>query len=93
MLINNSWGNPAYPCIAPDGSYILFDVLSGNLLFISFKEADGSWGEPIDLTKHGFNPKAGGAYISPYGNYLFFSMDKDIWWVDSKVIENLRPLE
>jgi Tol biopolymer transport system component len=93
LPIKASWGNPAHPCIAPDGSYILFDVGSGNHLFISFKKADGTWGEPLDLTNHGFDPGAGGAYISPDGKYLFFSLNKDIWWVDIKVIENLRPPE
>lgn len=93
LPIETSWGNPAHPCIAPDGSYILFDVGSGNHLFVSFRKADGTWGEPIDLTNHGFDPMAGGAYISPDGKYLFFSLNNDIWWVDIKVIENLRPSE
>ena len=91
LHIETPWGNPAHPCIALDGSYILFDVGSGNHLFVSFAKADGAWGEPLDLTKHGFDPGAGGAYISPDGEYLFFSLNKDIWWVDIKVIENLRP--
>jgi len=93
LPIETSWGNPAHPCIAPDGSYILFDVGSGNHLFVSFRKSDGAWGEPIDLTNHEFDPMAGGAYISPDGKYLFFSYNKDIWWVDIKVIENLRPSE
>lgn len=91
LEIEAPWGNPAHPCIALDGSYILFDVGSGNHLFISFKMADGTWGEPIDLTRHGFDPLAGGAYISPDGEYLFFSLDQDIWWVDIEVVEELRP--
>jgi len=86
-------GYPAHPCIAPDGSYILFDVESGSHLFISFKQTDGSWGFAIDLTEHGFDQEAGGAYISPDGKYLFFALDHDIWWVDVKVIENFRPVE
>jgi hypothetical protein len=91
LNIEIPWGNPAHPCIALDGSYILFDVGRGNHLFVSFKEAGGAWGEPIDLTKHGFDPMAGGAYTSPDGKYLFFSLNNDIWWVDIKVVENLRP--
>ena len=83
-------GNPAHPCIAPDGSYILFDVDNGNYLFVSFKNTDGTWGEAIDLTKHGFDPMAGGAYISPDGKYLFFALHRDIWWVDIHAIERLR---
>jgi hypothetical protein len=91
LSITPPWGNPAHPCIALDGSYILFDVGSGDHLFISFKKTDGTWGEPIDLKDHGFHPMAGGAYISPDGKYLFFSLTRDIWWVDISVIENLRP--
>lgn len=93
LQIETSQGDPAHPCIAPDESYILFDVEGGKHLFISFKKTDGTWGEPIDLTKHGFDPMAGVAYISPDGKYIFFSLNKDIWWVDIKVIENLRPSE
>jgi hypothetical protein len=93
LSIESFRGNPAHPCIAPDGSYILFDVAMGNHLLISFKKADGTWGEPIDLTHHGFHPMAGGAYISPDGRYLFFSLNKDIWWVDIQAIEDLRPPE
>ena len=83
----------AHPCIAPDGSYILFDVHGGSYLFACFKKAGGTWGEAIDLTRHGFNILAGGAYVSPDGKYLFFALNEDIWWVDSKVIEKLRPKE
>ena len=56
-----------------------------------FQKTDGTWEAAIDLTKHGFDPMAGGAYISPDGKYLFFALNDDIWWVDIKVIENLRP--
>jgi hypothetical protein len=81
----------AHPCIGPDGSYLLFDVNGGSYLFVCFKKQDGTWGEAIDLTKHGFDPKAGGAFVSPDGEYLFFHLKSDIWWIDSKVIEELRP--
>jgi len=90
LEIRPQWGFQAHPCIAPDGSYILFDVESGNHLYVSFKKADGTWGEAIDLTQHGFDSKAGGAYISPNGEYLFFALNHDIWWVDIRVIEDLR---
>jgi Tol biopolymer transport system component len=93
LPIQAHWGDQAHPCIAPDGSYILFDVESGYHLYISFKNADGTWGEAIDLTQHGFDLMAGGAYISPDGKYLFFALNRDIWWVDIRVVENLRPQE
>jgi Tol biopolymer transport system component len=91
LAIQPQLGFQAHPCISPDGSYILFDVEGGSYLFISFKNPDGTWGDAIDLTKHGFDPLAGGAYISPDGKYLFFALNEDIWWVDVKVIENLKP--
>jgi hypothetical protein len=93
LQIQPRLGRQAHPCIAPDGSYLLFDVEGGSHLFVSFKKADGSWGEAIDLAKHGFDRLAGGATISPDGKYLFFSLNGDIWWVDIEVVESLRPEE
>ncbi len=93
LEIRSQRGFQAHPCIAHDGSYILFDVESGHHLYISFKNTDGTWGEAIDLTQHGFDQKAGGAYISPDGKYLFFALNRDIWWVDIRVVEDLRPKE
>jgi hypothetical protein len=87
------YGNPAHPCIAPDGNFILFDVSEGCHLFVSFIKDDGTWEESIDLTEHGFDPLAGGAYVSPDGKYLFFGLNDDIWWVDIKTIESLKPIE
>ncbi len=83
------YGVQAHPGVAPDGSYMLFDVDGGSHLFVSFRQADGTWGEGIDLTKHGFDPLAGGGYVSPDGEYVFFALKDDIWWVDAEVIENL----
>jgi hypothetical protein len=91
LAIPTYLGSQAHPCIAPDGSYLLFDVDGGSHLFVCFREANGSWGEAIDLVKHGFDLRAGGAYVSPDGKYLFFGLRDDIWWVDAKVIEDLRP--
>ena len=93
LEIQARMGSQAHPCIAPDGSYILFDVDSGSHLFISFRQPDGTWGEAIDLVDHGFDALAGGAYVSPDGKYLFFALNRDIWWVDIAVIEGLRSAE
>ena len=94
LNINPHYGNQTHPCIAPDGSYIIFDIeVENGSLFVSFKDKDGKWREAIDLTKHGFKPDIRGAYISPDGKYLFFNYGGDIWWVDIKVIERLKPKE
>lgn len=85
------YGNQAHPCISLDGDYIIFDVDSGHYMYVCFKRQDGTWGEAIDLTNHGFDPMAGGATISPDGKYIFFCLNKDIWWVDARIIEELHP--
>ncbi len=79
----------AHPCISPDGNYIIFDT-NGTYLYVSFRNGDNEWGKPIDLTKHGFHPEAGIASISPDGKYLFFGKKDDIYWVSTKIIENLK---
>jgi len=81
----------AHPCVAPDGSYIVFDIDGGPHLFVSFKGQDGTWGEAIDLSQHGLDVKAGIASISPDGKYLFFGQAGDLYWVSTNLIENLRP--
>jgi len=93
LSIEADRGSPAHPCIAPDGSYMIFDVDGGSYLYVSFRKPDGTWGEAIDLTEHGVDPTAGGASLSPDGKYLFFFLRDDIWWVDAKVIEDLRPAD
>ncbi len=73
-------------------------------IYVSFKQPNGTWGQAIKLGKE-INTKASefGARVTPDGKYLFFNRntgkvkptDKyentDIFWVDAKVIETLRP--
>ncbi|MFS1524729.1 hypothetical protein ACL7TT_11535 [Microbulbifer sp. 2304DJ12-6] len=94
----------AHPFIAPDESYIIWDSerdggYGDSDLHISFRQQDGSWGTAINLgdkinTK--FQEQFGS--VTPDGKYFFFHRsydnkgDKaDIYWVDAKIIENLRP--
>jgi Tol biopolymer transport system component len=83
--------NLAHPCVAPDGSYLVFDVEGGSHLCVTFRAPDGSWGPPVDLTEHGFPRDAGIASISPDGRYLFFGLDGDLHWVSTARILALRP--
>lgn len=100
--INTEFSETA-PFIASDESYIIFgrearrnkDVRDG--LYIAFKNQAGSWGNSIYM---GDEINAGGAnnpYVSPDGKYLFFNSGRnrnfDIWWVDAKIIEELRSQE
>ncbi|WP_396589877.1 alpha/beta hydrolase-fold protein [Allomuricauda sp. R78024] len=95
----------AHPFIAPDESYLIFDGereggFGDSDLYISFRQEDGSWGTAINLGE-AINTEAweAAATVTPDGKYLFFNRNigsndyenVDIFWVDAKVIEDLRP--
>ncbi len=72
-------------------------------LYISFKQEDGSWGSAINMGDK-VNSDQWDAYasVTPDGKYILFNrriddgsnnenMNVDIYWVDAKIIETLRP--
>lgn len=82
--------------IAPDNSYIIFCAnrpggLGRGDLYISFKNADGSWsksmsmGDKINTKGHELCP-----FVSKDGKYFFYTSNQDIYWVSAKIIDNLR---
>jgi hypothetical protein len=84
--------------ISPDGTYLIFD--NGNLprisdcrLFVSFRNPDGSWADPVSLGKR-IKQDAFCAWITCDGKYLFFhSQDNtkgNIYWVSAEIIEELQ---
>ena len=86
-----------HPWIAPDESYIIFTVRKPgqdpvSVLLCSFKNKKGEWTEPIEL-KLGMD--AGQPFVTRDRKYLFFSGGSpgrgDIFWVDAKIIEELKP--
>lgn len=92
----------AHPFIAPDESYVIWDDqrekggYGGADLYISFHQKDGSWGPSINLGDT-INTEFEDAYgsITPDGKYFFFHRSygnnkADIYWVDAKVIMNLK---
>jgi len=92
----------AHPWIAPDESYLIWDDQResgyGDAdIYISFRQQDGSWGAAINLGDK-INTEFGEAYgsVSPDGKYFFFHRGfggdtGDIFWVDTQIIENLKP--
>jgi hypothetical protein len=89
----------AHPFVGPDESYLIYDAQpeEGNAdLFISFKEEDQTWGKSVSLGEK-FNTELNDmtAFISRDGKYFFFSrLSKgtgDIFWVDAKIIDEMRP--
>ncbi|KZN66473.1 hypothetical protein N473_08765 [Pseudoalteromonas luteoviolacea CPMOR-1] len=98
----NSGKWTAHPFVAPDESYIIWDSereggYGKTDLYISFQSKDGIWSEAINLgDKINTSGPDTGAVVSPDGKYLFFNRkfsedDSDIMWVDTQVIEQLRP--
>jgi hypothetical protein len=79
-----------HTCMAPDESFHVFDF--NETLYVSFRTKDGTWGRPTDLSQ-GLDLPGGEMLptLSPDQKYLFFCNRGDIYWVSSKIIENLRP--
>ena len=86
------------PCIAPDGSFLIFysarDGKSSDL-YVSFRDGQGGWGTPINLgDKFNTLDDEYGAHLSSDMKYLFFtrhsSTGNSIYWVDSSAIEKLK---
>ncbi|HAS42520.1 MAG TPA: hypothetical protein DCS93_18720 [Microscillaceae bacterium] len=100
----------AHPHIAPDESFLIWDVVrkdgyGGSDIYISFRGKDGSWLPAMNMGDQ-INTRfdESGAGLSIDGKYLFFSRGEwkpkegggTYWvgkpyWVDAKIIENLRP--
>lgn len=92
----------AHPFVAPDESYLIFDMYSieegkqTSKLFVSFQLENSKWSDPIEL---GSKINATGteliAKLSPCGEYLFFQRkvknNTDIYWVDATFINALKP--
>ena len=66
-------------------------------LFVCYKKKDGSWSKRANL---GNSINIWGLerflFVSPDGKYLFFlrvTESSDIYWVDTKIIDDLKPEE
>ena len=93
--------NEGAPFVAPDGSYLLFNsnrphgrpVMS---LFISYKDENGNWLEPINLgEKLKSSPYYGdyGPCVSPDGKYLFFGSFRHLETIVPKWESHLNDMK
>lgn len=91
------------PCIAKDGSYIIFSTsdTSYEYLYISFYLGHNEWTKPVDMniadTKINVSSYQNRPTISPDGKYLFFNSHNsdnanisDIYWVSTDIIEDIK---
>jgi hypothetical protein len=85
-----------HPYIAPDESYLIFDKQGKSWeeteLYITYKREDESWTSPINLGPEINTKKTESyAYVTMDQKYLFFNRGGDIYWVDAKIIDELKP--
>ncbi len=82
--------------VAPDESYLIFCSIRRNGmgkgdLYISFRQADGSWSEavnmgaPVNTEGHELCP-----FVTMDGKYLFYTSKKDIYWVSTEILEQYK---
>ncbi|MBW1800044.1 MAG: ankyrin repeat domain-containing protein [Deltaproteobacteria bacterium] len=85
------------PFISPEGDYLLYTKFPVGL-FISFRNGDGSWSAPYNLSER-FDSKGfdSAAKLTPDGKYLFFQSvrsgsnpNRSLYWVDAGIIEEFR---
>jgi hypothetical protein len=86
-----------HPSIAPDERYIVFDSeREGGFgkadLWVSFRNPDGAWGKGINLGNKVNTPgNESIPHMSTDGQYLFYTSNRDIFWVSTEFIDGLRP--
>ena len=88
------------PFVAPDGSYLVFHSRAEggygeNDLYISFRQDEGSWGEPVNM-----GPQINGEgsdYCGRFtidGRFFIFKSTKNgvrgIYWIDAQVLADLK---
>ena len=84
------------PYVSPDESYILFNKKwPGRLgygICICFQKEEMQWTEPINLLERLNTPRGGSQPVmSPDGRYLFYYAGGKFYWVDAKIIKELKP--
>lgn len=99
ISLGDSINTPDYEAdvfVDPDESYIIFcatrpDGLGRGDLYISYKNADGTWSESFNMGK-GINTENHELcpFVSTDKKYLFYTSDQDIYWISSNIIEELR---
>jgi Tol biopolymer transport system component len=85
-----------HPFIDPEGRYIIFDSnidkKGTKNLFISFRDNNGDWTKSVNLNPWSpLKVHAAMPHVSFDGRYLFFTSRGDIYWVDARIIEELKP--
>jgi len=82
--------------VGPDESYVIYssarrEGLGKGDLYVSFRLADGSWGNGINL---GDRINTAGHELCPFvtadSRFFFYTSAEDIYWVDAAILEEFR---
>ncbi|MCP4290774.1 MAG: hypothetical protein GY780_02945 [bacterium] len=96
-ILNEPMG-AAHPCVSPDGALLIFDsrrtIKEDDLpygdFYMSRRTPEGQWGVPLRLPVPLNSPGENiCASFSPDGKYLFFTANRDIYWVSAEILETL----
>jgi len=93
----------AFPFIDPEEQFIIFyserpgGYCEAGELYISFRKKDDTWSKAKNMGSQFNSTFSRFPGMSPDGRFFFFSNLKngmeDIYWVDAKIIEDLKPDE
>lgn len=85
------------PFIASDESFLLFCSNRENLtkeecrIYVSFRDSTDSWSEPINVNEiMGFDFDSRNPYVSPDAKFIFFCSGENIYWVSSRIIDEIK---
>jgi hypothetical protein len=89
--------NGIHPFIAPDEKVLLFDCYrkdgfggEGDI-YVAFRDASGNWSDAYNLGAEVNGPGTDFcASISPDGKYIFYTKNRDIYWLSTKIIDTLK---
>jgi len=90
--------NGIHPSISPKEDFLIFDSYrkegfggEGDL-YVAYKDENGKWSDAYNLGAFINGPgTVFCASISPDGKYIFYTKNRDIYWVSTKIIEKLKP--
>jgi len=93
----NNPGDGIHPYISPDESYLLFDCHrkdgyggEGDI-YVAFRDDKGNWSDGFNLGADVNGPGVEFcASVSPDGKYIFFTKNRDIYWVSIDIIETFK---
>ena len=94
----NTSEHESVPFIDPEGKFLLFvrpAKINGNLIrtciWISRKDANGSWSEPVNITAVYPDFEGGCPKVTPDGKYIFYlryiNRKFSVYWVSSEILD------